>query len=411
MKGWQLSRGAVVLLAGGLLATTAVPASRADSVRDAQWPLAAYRAESAIWPVSQGDGVTVAVVDTGVLKDHQDLTGQVLAGADFTGESTDGSVDTDGHGTGMASLIAGHGHGAGAGIMGLAPKAKILPIRITLGENPPSGRSEIAKAIRYAVDHGANVVNMSIGGPVGTDSEERAAVKYAVAKDVVMVAGTGNETSSVGYPAAFPGVVAVGAVDRNGQLWSKSNVGPETTLVAPGADIPRASAKSTSGQGIANGTSDATAYVSATAALIRAKYPQLSAGQVINRMIKSASAPGDGSAVPSNRYGYGVLAPAKALEANPAVDSGPRENPLLGRAESQGTVPPPTEEAWESPEAAAPVADGGNRGVRWVAVGAAGVAGVVAVGGVVAVLVVRGRRRRERAAAAAYQGYPPPRQG
>ncbi|MFJ4097243.1 type VII secretion-associated serine protease mycosin [Kitasatospora sp. NPDC089913] len=373
--------------------------------------MAVYQAESAIWPLSQGEGVTVAVIDTGVLKSHQDLTGQVLAGADFTGQSTDGSVDTDGHGTGMASLIAGHGHGTAAGVMGLAPKARILPIRIALGENPPSGRSEIAKAIRYAVDHGAKVVNMSIGGPSGTDSEERAAVRYAVDKDVVLVAGTGNEASSVGYPAAFPGVVAVGAVDRNGQLWNKSNIGPETTLVAPGADIPRAGAKSTSSQGIANGTSDATAYVSATAALIRAKYPSLSAGQVINRMIKSASAPGDGSAVPSNRYGYGVLAPGKALEADPAVDGGPRENPLVGRVESQGSVPPPSEEAWESPEAVAPVVDGGNRGVRWVLVGAAGVAGAVVVGVVTAVLVVRGRRRRDRAAAAAYQGYPPPRQG
>ncbi|MFD8323398.1 type VII secretion-associated serine protease mycosin [Kitasatospora purpeofusca] len=411
LSGWRLSRGTAVVLAGGLLAAAGTGTSCADSVRDSQWPLATYRAESAVWPVSEGSGVTVAVIDSGVLKDHRDLAGQVLPGKDFTGANTDGTVDTDGHGTGMASLIAGHGHGDGAGIMGLAPKAKILPVRIPLEGESLSLQSELALAIRYAVDHGASVVNMSIGGPSGADPDERAAVKYAVDKDVVLVASTGNGTNAVEYPAAFPGVVAVGAVDRNGQLWSRSTVGPQTTLVAPGADIPHAGAKSTSAQGIGNGTSDATAYVSATAALIRAKYPSLSAGQVINRMIKSASAPGDGSAVPSNRYGYGVLAPGKALEANPAVDSGSRENPLLGRAESQGTVPPPTEEAWESPEAAAPVADGGNRGVRWVAVAAAGVAGVVAVGGVVAVLVVRGRRRRERAAAAAYQGYPPPRQG
>ncbi|WP_159424986.1 type VII secretion-associated serine protease mycosin [Streptomyces sp. TLI_053] len=370
-----------------------------------------FRAESAVWPVSQGDGVTVAVIDSGVLKDHRDLTGQVLAGKDLTGANTDGTVDTDGHGTGMASLIAGHGHGDEAGIKGLAPKAKILPIRIELDGESLSTRSGLAMAIHYAVDHGASVINMSLGGPSGADPDERAAVKYAVDKDVVLVASTGNGTNAVEYPAAFPGVVAVGAVDRNGQLWSKSTVGPETTLVAPGTEIPRAGSKSTSAQGIGNGTSDATAYVSATAALIRAKYPSLSAGQVINRMIKSASAPGDGSAVPSNRYGYGVLAPGKALEADPAVDGGPRENPLVGRVESQGSVPPPSEEAWESPEAVAPVVDGGNRGVRWVLVGAAGVAGAVVVGVVAAVLVVRGRRRRDRAAAAAYQGYPPPRQG
>ncbi|MFE2107868.1 type VII secretion-associated serine protease mycosin [Kitasatospora sp. NPDC059463] len=387
-------------------------------MRDSQWPLAAYRAESTVWPVSQGEGVTVAVIDSGVLKDHQDLTGQVLAGVDLTGENTDGTVDTNGHGTGMASLIAGHGRGTGAGIMGLAPKTKILPIRISFGEDQPASRSQVAKAIRYAVDHGAQVVNMSISGRTGQDPEERAAVKYAVDKDVVLVAGTGNSGDTGGpveYPAAFPGVVAVGAVDRNGQVWSKSSSGPETTVVAPGAEIPRATAKSTSAHGVANGTSDATAYVSATAALIRAKYPDLSAGQVINRMIKSATPPADGSAVPNNRYGYGVLSPAKALEANPAVDGGPRENPLAGRAEAQAAPSvPPAEEEWDSPPPVTVPANQENRGVTWVLRGAAALAGVVLVGVAVGVLlVVRGRRRRERAAAAAaaaagYPGYPPP---
>ncbi|MFB6890592.1 type VII secretion-associated serine protease mycosin [Kitasatospora sp. NPDC056327] len=400
-----------------MLATVAAPA-RADGVRDAQWPLDTYRTASSIWPVSQGEGVTVAVIDSGVLKEHQDLTGQVLAGADFTGQKTDGTEDTSGHGTGMASLIAGHGHGTGAGIMGLAPKSKILPVRITLDEGSLLPQSEVARAIRYAVDHGAKVINMSIGGPSGADPEERSAVNYALDKDVVVVASTGNDgdkNGAVEYPAAFPGVVAVGAVDRNGLIWSKSSSGPETTLVAPGAEVPHAIAKSTSAHGLGNGTSAATAYVSATAALIRAKYPELSAGQVINRMIRSAVPPGDGSAVPSNRYGYGVLAPGKALEVNPAVDGGPRENPLAGRAESQGGVSPGTGEVvGETPAPVVP--EGGNRGVRWVLVGAAGIAGAVLVGAVVTVLVVvRGRRRRERAAAAGYPGHPqqqwPPRQG
>ncbi|MER5351574.1 type VII secretion-associated serine protease mycosin [Kitasatospora sp. NPDC002551] len=401
-------------MAGALLAAVGTGPVHAENVRDAQWPLVTYRAESAIWPVSQGEGVTVAVVDSGVLKEHQDLTGQVLAGVDLTGEKTDGTVDTNGHGTGMASLIAGHGHGTGAGIVGLAPKAKILPIRIDLTQESPSDQSDIARAIRYAVDHGAKVVNMSIGGPSGADPDERAAVKYAMDKDVVLVASTGNDGdkgASVDYPAAFPGVVAVGAVDRNGLIWSKSSSGPETTLVAPGAEIPRAGAKSTSSQGVANGTSDATAYVSATAALIRAKYPELSAGQVINRMIKSATPPADGSAVPSERYGYGVLSPAKALEVNPAVDGGPRENPLAGRAEAKGGVTAsPSEEEWESPPPVTVPVTAENRGVKWVLMGTAVVAGVVLVGVVVAVLlVVRGRRRRARAAAAAaHQAYPPP---
>lgn len=106
----------------------------ADSIRAYQWALIKYEVESKVWPVSQGDGVIVAVIDSGVAADHQDLTGQVLPGVDFSGEQSDGRVDKDGHGTGMASLIAAHGHGDQAGVMGLAPKAKILPVRIKLAE-------------------------------------------------------------------------------------------------------------------------------------------------------------------------------------------------------------------------------------------------------------------------------------
>ncbi|MFD5082709.1 type VII secretion-associated serine protease mycosin [Kitasatospora sp. NPDC058406] len=385
-----------MLLAGGLIATVGVGSVCADSVRDSQWPLVSYKADSTIWPVSQGEGITVAVIDSGVLKDHQDLTGQVLPGADFSGEDTDGTVDADGHGTGMASLIAGHGHGGGAGIMGLAPKAKILPIRVKWGEDDSTAGLGLPKAVRFAVDHGAKVVNMSIGGYSGDVPQMREAVKYAVDNDVVLVAGTGNsgdQRGAVEYPAAFPGVVAVGAVDRNGLLWGRSSSGPETTLAAPGAEIPRASAKSTAGHGIANGTSDSTAYVSATAALIRAKYPSLSAGQVINRMIRSATRPADASNLPNERYGYGILAPSKALEPNPVVDDGPRANPLVGRPESQRSAPPAVpaaEEPWEEPVAGQ--GGGGNAGVAYTVTGAAGL--VVAGGAVGAVLVVRGRRRR-----------------
>lgn len=398
MGDWRLGRGAAALTAGCLAAAIGAGPACADGTRDAQWVLASYRADSVLWPVSQGNGVTVAVIDSGVMKDHQDLVGQILPGADFTGEGSDGTVDKDGHGTGMASLIAGHGHGDNAGIMGLAPKVKVLPVRVSWTSTDTVAQSGLAKGIRFAVDRGAKVINMSIGGYSGTDQETRAAVKYAVDHDVVLVASNGNsgqQAAPVEYPAAFPGVVAVGAVDRQGHLWEKSTYGPETTLTAPGAEVYRASAKSSAGYGVANGTSDSTAYVSATAALIRAKYPNLSAGQVVNRMIKTATPPADGSAVPNDRYGYGVLAPAKALQANPAVDNGPRENPLVGRKESQGAPPvdDPTDGASE--EAVAPGADGGGssgNGVGVVVGAAAG--GLVLVIGVVVALVVRARRRR-----------------
>ncbi|GAB7182899.1 S8 family serine peptidase [Kitasatospora sp. Ki12] len=374
-----------------------MPAASADQIRDQQWVLKSLEAETKIWPVSQGDGVVVAVIDSGVNSEHQDLTGQVLPGADFSGTQSDGRIDTDGHGTGMASLIAGHGHGAQAGVMGLAPKAKILPVKVRTSDGGPiPEQNDLAEAIRFAADHGATVINMSIAGSSRFESQVRKAVAYAVSKDVVLVAGSGNSGSDLGvnYPAAFPGVMAVGAVDSKGVVWDSSTPGPETTLIAPGVGIYRATAKSPTSYGVADGTSDSTAYVSATAALIRSKYPNLSAGQVINRMIKSATPPADGTVVPNSHYGYGILAPAKALEANPAVDGGSRENPLVKRAESRGAPPAddPTDEA--SDVAVAPGADGGGssgNGMGVVVGVAAG--GVVLLGALVVALVVRARRR------------------
>ncbi|MFF2042204.1 type VII secretion-associated serine protease mycosin [Kitasatospora sp. NPDC058170] len=418
-----------MLAAGFVLWVSSASPAVADEIRDKQWPLKTYAAETKIWPVSQGEGVVVAVVDSGVNQDHQDLTGQVLPGADFSGAKTDGRVDKDGHGTGMASLIAGHGHGSQAGVMGLAPRAKILPVKMRSGgESPDLQQNDLALAIRYAVDHGAKVINMSVGGTSRLDSEVRAAVNYAVSKDAVLVASAGNsggQSAPVDYPAAFPGVVAVAAIDAQGSVWQQSTPGPETTVAAPGVGIYRATGKSTSAYGVGDGTSDSTAYVSAIAALIRSKYPDLSAGQVINRMIKSATAPSDGSAVPNAHYGYGIVSPAKALEPNPAVDGGPRGNPLLGRAESQGTpagatTAVPTDDPSDDPVAppvpSAAAGGGGNRGITYTLIGA-GALVLVLVGGVGGGLALRARRRRAAAAAAAAvypyppgYGYPPPSQ-
>ncbi|WP_405017627.1 S8 family serine peptidase [Kitasatospora sp. NBC_00070] len=348
-----------------------------------------------VWPVSQGENVIVAVIDGGVSANHQDLVGQVLPGADFTGEQSDGRIDKDGHGTAMASLIAAHGHGSQDGIIGLAPKAKILPIRINLGggvDVVSAQDNEVPDAIRFAVDHGAKVINMSFNS--GSGQAAREAIKYAIDKDVVLVAGAGNlgnHSAPVGYPAAVPGVMAVGAVDKNGSVWEKSNRGPELTLVAPGVEIFSAGYKTTTEYRTANGTSDATAYVSAIAALVRSKYPELSAGQVINRLIKSAVMP-EGQKQPNDSYGYGIASAQKALAANPAVDNGPKENPLLSRPESQrqpegsSASPQPSAPADGSTaggnQAAAPKSesDGGIPVFVWAIVG---MLAVVVVGGVI----------------------------
>ncbi|MFI8458458.1 S8 family serine peptidase [Kitasatospora sp. NPDC085464] len=389
------------------------PAASADQIRDQQWALKSFEADAKVWPVSQGEGVIVAVVDTGVNSEHQDLTGQVLPGADFSGTQSDGRIDTDGHGTGMASLIAGHGHGAQTGVMGLAPKAKILPVKVRTSDGGPiPEQNDLAAAIRFAVENRAKVINISLAGGSRFDSQTRKAIAYAVSKDVVLVAGSGNDGSDRGvqYPAAYPGVVAVGASDSKGVVWDDSTSGSETTLIAPGVGIYRATAKSSTSYGVANGTSDSTAYVSATAALIRSKYPDLSAGQVINRMIKSATPPANGTVVPNSHYGYGILAPAKALEANPAVDGGPRENPLAKRPETKGT--PPGDDAsddTDQPSAEPPVpaaAGGGSGGDTGLVIGAVAAGAVVL--GLSVVAVVQARRRRRAAAGGARPPYQQP---
>lgn len=354
-----------------------------QTVRDREWPLATFQADR-VWALSKGAGVTVAVVDSGVDATHPDLSGQVLPGADLTGTgSSDGTTDDDGHGTGMASIIAGSGRGrGGTGMIGLAPEARILPVRVLShrGQGVPS-----SDGIRYAVEHGARVVNVSLGdtesGAAYLD-DIRSAVEEASAHDAIVVASAGNEGADgnpVEYPAGIHGVVAVSGVDRNTRLYSDTEHGPQVVLAAPAVGLEHASLDG--GYTIGTGTSGASAYVSATAALVAARFPDLSAGQVIDRLIRTADHP-DGCADRSAYYGFGVVNPLAALTANLAA--GDRANPLL-------TAPPP------------PANEGGSRlvcRVRSLGQGrlavAAGVA-VAAVAIVVALVVVvwvAGRRPR-----------------
>lgn len=399
-----LGRAPAVVAAAGLLLGAGTGGAAADQVRDGQWPLVKYNAAQDVWPLTQGRGVVVGLIDSGVAASHPDLVGQVLPGADLTGGHSDGRTDEQGHGTEMASLIVGHGHGPGGrdGVMGLAPGAKVLPIKVELGDGslaPGSGEDPLAEAIRYGVDHGAKVINMSIAvSGSRLDADARAAVRYAVDHDVVLIGAAGNEgVGHVDYPAAFPGVVAVAAVDVDGNVWSDSNRGPETTLAAPGVHVPHA--KNTGAYNIGSGTSDATAYVSAVAALVRAKYPDLSAGQVINRLIRSAVAPPDGSRAPNDRYGYGIASPRRALTMN--IPAGPKADPLLGRAESQG-APAPRQSAPAAAGGKQSAAPGGgdSAGAPQAAAKGGGVSPAVVAGGVLLVLlvvvavVVVARRRR-----------------
>ncbi|KIQ63975.1 hypothetical protein TR51_24505 [Kitasatospora griseola] len=380
-----------------------LPTASADQVRDAQWANQYFDLDK-VSQVSKGDNVTVAVIDTGVDANHPDLAGSVLKGFDPGGQGRD-AKPTEEHGTGMASLIAGHGHGGDAGMLGLAPGAKILPIY----RGTASNGDAIPEGIKWAVDHGAKVINISQVSSGSGGDDLSAAVAYAVQHNVLVVAGSGNDGGKVRSPANIPGVLAVGAVDKNEQIWPKSNYGPELMLTAPGTDIVMAGV---AGLGacnkqycIADGTSISTAYVSAAAALVFSKYPNLTPGQVANRLVKSASAPAGGAKVPDAHYGYGVVQPYDALTKN--IPTGSAQGPL--GSPSGATAPPAgTATPGDSPGSgsgtdglgappATPQLDQSSGSTTPLIIGAVG--GVVVLIVVITLIVVANSRRRSRAQA------------
>ncbi len=318
------------LVATGTSAAPAYAAPKplaADSVRAEQWHLKTLNVNGA-WTYSSGAGVTVAVIDSGVDAKHVDLQGQVLRGLDLV--DAKGGADTDlvGHGTTVAAIIAGKDDDAG--VMGIAPKAKILPVRVLDQENRYDDAMIVAKGVRWAVDHGARVINLSLGGS-GSSAALAAALDYAFAKDVVVVACTGNasasSTTGVWYPAREPGVLAVAGLERDGDvLWSGSITGKETVVTAPATQLVGARP---SGYWRVQGTSFAAPMVSGVAALIRSRWPTMPAGEVVSRIVKTAK--DRGPAGRDSEYGFGMVDPTGALTAEvPAVSTNPLD-----------TAPPP----------------------------------------------------------------------
>ncbi|MEU8681496.1 S8 family serine peptidase [Streptomyces sp. NPDC048611] len=324
-------------LTGALLLTASGTAS-ADQVRKGQWPLEAFGAEQ-LWKEATGKGVKVAVLDGGFRVTHQDLKGQFLPGPDFgKGTEEEGAKalgsgeDIRDHGTAMSSIIAGHGHGPGgsAGVKGLAPDAKILPV--------PEYKNG-GQATRWAVEHGANVINMSYDEGRSMDTCD--SINYALSKGVVVVASVGNEAvSDRQYPVGCPGVIGVGAVDEYGESADFNNYNSDTDLLAPGVKIPSATAKNDSDYQTRGGSSQATAYVSAAAALLKEKFPDLTPGQIANRLVKTAGlaqAEKDKHLkLPDDHYGYGYIQPGPALRKD--IPAGSKEGPLpmpKGKASAQ----------------------------------------------------------------------------
>ncbi|MFF3939551.1 type VII secretion-associated serine protease mycosin [Streptomyces phaeofaciens] len=374
------------LLAGSVALLPAAPA-HADGIRGQQWALDALHTQEA-WQTTKGKGITVAVLDTGVEADHPDLDGNVLTGKDMVGfGAKEGDRSWARHGTAMASIVAGHGHGYadGDGVMGIAPEAKILPVRVILEDGDPQRAkarntrgNALAEGIRWATDHGADVINLSLGDDSASAHPEPAedeAVQYALKKGAVVVASAGNggeKGDHISYPAAYPGVIAATAVDRYGTRASFSTRRWYATVSAPGVDVVIADPDHKYYQGW--GTSAASAFVSGAVALIKAAHPGLTAAQIKKLLEDTArNAPEGGR---DDSRGFGFIDPAAAIRA--ADDLKPQ---------GLKTVPPGEEYFGAGPDPAPSDEDTAG----WAAP-LAGAAGVVLL--VAAVVLWRGRRER-----------------
>ena len=369
---------AVGMAAPARAASPTSPATPAD--RAQQWYLSPSEASS-IWAVSRGAGVTVAIVDSGVDATQPDIAGALLPEIDFsTGSPVPGTGDvsaTD-DGTAAAILIVGSGLDS-SGIQGLAPKAKILPIRYFKDKNSTPTPAYAAAAIRYAVDHGARVIVMPSPAPSDAQSLTNA-VQYAISKNAVVITSTANNglgTNELTAPCTISGVVCVSGTTREGTIWPESSNGPQVTLAAPAENLP---VWTETGYGIHSSTHYSAALVAAEAALVISAHPSWSEGQVVQVMIDTVSGGNAAHTRVNNDIGYGIINPLAAVTAaSPAATT----NPLTSAA------PKPSVPA--APPAAGKSSGSGSSG-PWLLIGIVVVA-VLLIGGLGFFLV---RRRGNR---------------
>ncbi len=345
-------------------AAPAGPTAKADKIRHSEWWLSSLHVSQA-WQSSRGTGVTVALLSTGVLTSHPDLTGSVSTGPDYTGSGETSASTTWGiEGTSAASIIAGHGDNTGeaSGIIGVAPAARILSVRVAFdaadslnAEASAVGRlpDAIAEGIRYAVAQGAKVIDLPLdpstlasdgaatGGlsaAAGGSSEERSAVSYALSKGVVLVApagDNGDDGNTDTFPASYPGVIAAGAVDKHGNQAIFSTREPYVALTAPGAQVTTASR--VGGYRNMSTTDASSAMVTGIAALIRSKYPALTVSQVRQALLKSSTRSASAPSVQAGS-GAGTVDALKAMQAAAAIASPQPAAPPSTRVSAPATA-------------------------------------------------------------------------
>ena len=332
--------------------------SGADPRRPQQWELDLLRAETAR-AADDAAGEVIAVVDTGVDGEHPDLAGALVGGYSVFGPPADAATDQQGHGTSVAGIAAA-ATGNGVGISSLGGGASIMPVKVVAPDGTGTG-SDVVVGILWAVENGADVINLSLGSSQDSPLLE-AAVDEAADRGVVVVAASGNEYQDgnpTTYPAAYPPVIAVSAIGRSGGVADFSNRGAYVDVAAPGVDVLTTAEGGFYGS--FTGTSAATPFVAAAAALLRARFPELSARDVTN-MLQSTAADA-GSPGHDNAYGYGVIdpvaalgvAPAPAPDPGPSPEPSPDPSPVPDPSPSPSPSPPPTA---EQPQPSGP--DGGD---------------------------------------------------
>lgn len=394
-------RLAVSATAVGAVAGTscglAPAALAAGNVQSQQWYLDAMDAD-AIWKVSTGKGVKVALIDSGTSDSTPSLKGQVLSDETPRKVAYGATKDYVGHGTTMAELIAGTG--AGGGLKGLAPGAKIIPFRVQVSKMKDAAEQKKtavpADAIRAAADTDAKIINMSFGQDL-VDPDTEAAVKYAHSQGKLLFAAVGNDAekkNEIGYPAAYDNVVGVAASDETGKVAKFSEHGDFVDLAAPGLHIPEwCDASLGSYCNDAKGTSSASALASASAALIWSAHPDWTNNQVLRVLTDTASRSWPKER-PSQYLGYGLVRPARNVlhnEGRPGTaDIDPITNEQTKTAGSGSDAAPstsasgssqPTQNASDVPAEAAKseAKTSSDSNTLWIALGV--IAAVIVVGG------------------------------